>query len=129
MPNKRSKRKKTEKFFCPYCEDRLWRLGSSKYYLFYENAREIRQQMGISAKKATFLASHHTTYLDTTKWIESFCCSAHGMLWLLIISQKDVWQYRLAMEKDWLQTSKTVDPRRPNPSVSEFSLRMSRNLC
>ena len=129
MPNKRSARKKTKQYFCPFCEQRLWRLGDSKYYLFYKNAAEIKQNTGVSSKKARLLAIHNTTYLDTKKWIEAFCCPNHGQLWLLISSlQEKDYEYRLANENDWLQTNRTLDPRMSNPSVSEFTLRMSRKL-
>ncbi len=125
MPNKRSGRK-TKKYFCPFCEQRLWRLGTAKYYLFYRNASEIKQNTGISSKKAGLLAIQNSTYLDTKKWIEAFCCPDHGTLWLLISLQEKDYEYRLAKEKDWLQTNKTLDPRMSNPSVSEFTQRMSR---
>lgn len=127
MPNKRSKRKKIKKFYCPYCNLRLWRIGNSKYYKYYQNAAQIKQNTGLSAKKSAFLANQYTTYLDKNRWIEAFCCEKHGMMWLLIsASEEGNCEYRIAREKDWLQTDKTPDPNNPNPSVSEFSQRMSR---
>lgn len=126
MTNKRSNRQKTKKYFCPDCEQRLWRLGGSKYHLYYQNAEEIRNNTGITLKKAKLLALQSATYLDQNKWIEAFCCSSHGMMWLLVSVQDNNHQYRLARGNDWLHTDKTVDPRITNPSVSEFTLRMSR---
>lgn len=126
MPNKRSKRNKTRKYYCPYCDQRLWRLGQSKHNLFYKNAAEIQANTNLTPKKAKLLSLQSGTYLDTQKWIESFCCPNHGMMWLLISIKEDGYDYRLAQEKDWLQTDKTIDPRVSNPSVSEFTLRMSR---
>lgn len=128
MPNKRSVRGNARKFYCPYCEDRLWRLGTTKYYLFYKNADEIRKNVGVSAKKAKFLINQNTTYLDTNRWIEGFHCSVDGNLWLTISVKEGDYQYQIAKEADWLQTNKTQDPRLSNPSVSEFTLRMSRKL-
>lgn len=128
MPNRRSNRSKTKKFFCFICQQRLWRTGTQKYNLFYQNAAEIKKHVNITSKKAKFLAAQNTTYLDTKKWIEGFCCSNHGTQWLLISVMGDTYEYRLAKDEDWLQTSKTVDPRISNPSVSEFTLRMSRKL-
>lgn len=128
MPNKRSKRNKTRKYSCPFCEQRLWRLGKSKHNLFYKSAEEIRANTGMTMKKAKLLSIQSSTYLDSNKWIEAFCCPSHGMMWLLISVIKDSYEYRLAEEKDWLQTDKTLDPRVSNPSVSEFTLRMSRKL-
>lgn len=126
MPNKRNNRQKTKRYFCPYCETRLWRLGNTKHYLFYTNALEIRNNTGISSKKAKLLSLQNSTYLDKNKWIEAFCCSEHGLMWLKISLEGDGYKYNLAQEKDWLQTNKTIDPRISNPSVSEYTLRMSR---
>ena len=128
MPNKRSGRK-TKKYFCPFCEQRLWRLGTSKHHLFYKDVTETKRNTGISSAKARLLLLQNSIYLDTKKWIEGFFCSNHGTLWLLISLQEKDCDYRLATEKDWLQTNKTIDPRMSNPSVSEFTLRMSRKLC
>ena len=72
------------------------------------------------------LSLQSTTYLDRNKWIESFCCSDHGMMWLLVFVKDKNYEYRLAKATDWLRTDKTVDPRITNPSVSEFTIRMSR---
>lgn len=126
MPNKRSRRNKTRKYHCPYCEQRLWRLGNSKHNLFYKDAQQIKENTGITMKKAKLLSLQSSTYLDTKKWIEAFCCNSHGMMWLLISLNENDYQYRLATTKDWLQTDRTADPRVSNPSVSEFTLRMSR---
>lgn len=127
MPNKRSKRNKIHKYYCDICHERLWRLGGTKYHLFYRNAAEIKQNTGISAKKAKLLAIHKSTYLDINRWIEAFCCSNHGMVWLLVSrTDEGKMEYRQATAEDWLQTNNTIDPRMSNPSVSEFSQRMSR---
>lgn len=129
MPNKRSGRQKTKKFYCPHCQERLWRSGNSKYYLHYQNAEEIRSNTGITLKKAKLLSLQNTTYLDRNRWIEAFCCSSHGMMWLLVSvsNQNNSYEYRLAKANDWSRTDKTIDPRVANPSVSEFTLRMSRS--
>lgn len=126
MPNKRSKRRKVKQYSCPLCMQRLWRLGTSKYHLFYRSASEISENTGITPKKSKFLATQKNTYLDSKRWIEGFCCSNHGSLWVLISTHNDKHEYRLAKEKDWLRTERTLDPRILNPSVSEYTLRMSR---
>jgi hypothetical protein len=33
---------------------------------------------------------------------------------------------KLPRDQDWQRTNNTLDPNRPNPSVSEFTYRMSR---
>ena len=128
MPNKRSKRKKTKKYFCSYCQQRLWRSGHTKHHLYYKDAEEIKRNTGMTLKKAKLLSLQNATYLDANKWLEAFCCPEHGTMWILISVRGDEYNYRLANRKDWLQTSKTIDPNLSNPSVSEFTLRMSRKL-
>ena len=128
MPNKRSNRRQTKKYFCPYCEQRLWRLGNTKHHLFYKDAEEIRNNTNLTLKKAKLFSTQNSTYSDRNKWIEAFCCSSHGMMWLFISMQNGELSYRVAQRRDWLQTNNTVDPRIANPSVSEFTLRMSRKL-
>ena len=66
MPNKRSYRK-TEKFFCSFCEQELWIAGGLKHFIFYINAAEIEKNTGITAKKAKLLAIQNNTYVDTSK--------------------------------------------------------------
>ncbi len=127
MSNQRAKRRQVKHFFCPFCETRLWRSGKCRYYIFYRNAKQIRQNLKISAKKASLLANQSSTYLDKNAWIEEFFCSTHGAMWLYISrNQQKLITYRLATREDWLQTNRTPDPTNPNPSISEFSYRISR---
>jgi hypothetical protein len=127
MPNKRSKRGTINYFYCPLCQSRLWRLGSKKNYLYYHDKQEIRQNTGLSAKKAAFLVNQSSTYLDNNCWLEEFFCVEHGKLWLKIMRQKDdKLTSQIAAREDWQKTGKTIDPDRINPSVSEYSYKMSR---
>lgn len=126
MPGKRSKRKNVQRFYCPYCERRLWRLGSPKHFLFYLEAAEIHQNVNISRKNAVFLAAKGA-YVDSNSWIEEFLCTGDGKLWLKVNRKScGTLVTALATAKDWKQTTHTILPNTPNPSVSEFSYRMSR---
>jgi hypothetical protein len=127
MPNKRSNRKKTQKFQCPYCEARLWRLGSQKYYLFYQGASEIQKHLKLSPKKARFLAAQNPVQVDKDTWLEEFLCQEHGKIWMRLAKKDDqTLASHLADSGDWRRTTKTVHPEIPNPSVSEYSYRLSR---
>ena len=127
MPNKRSGRQ-THKFFCPYCQQRLWRKGSDKYYLHYQNTAEIQKNLNITRKKATFISSQKPVYVDRNRWIEEFFCNKHSTVWLLISRQQNgKLNSVLADEKDWRKTGKTIDPTNLNPSIGEYSYRMSRS--
>lgn len=128
MPNKRSRRR-VQHFFCPNCQQRLWRTGKSKYHLHYQNVSEIKQNLNTTRKKATFLAHQNSVYVDRDRWIEEFFCSEHGIVWLLISRQTDGnYSYRAAKERDWQKTGRTLEPRTANPSISEYSHRMSRSI-
>ena len=127
MPNKRSRKNKKQQFYCPYCQARLWRTGSPKHYIYYQGISEIQKNLNISRKKANFLINQNNTYLDRSSWIEDFCCEQHGKMWLKISSKVNgLMEVSLANENDWKNTTGTINPNIPNPSVSEFSYLMSR---
>ena len=129
MPNKRSNRK-TQKFHCVHCQKRLWRPGKEKHYLFYSKASDIKDHLNISRKRANIIAENNRGYLDTNSWIEEFICEVHGKIWLLITKQADgKLEVNLAKSKDWNRTTNTINPDVSNPSVSEFSRRISRKAA
>ena len=126
MPNKRSKRAHMQKFHCPYCESRLWRLGGPRHFLYYSNASEILKNLDITPKRASLLATQGA-YIDRLTWIEEFFCEEHGKLWLrLRQNEEGLISSKLANDGDWGSSTGTIDPNTPNPSVSEFTYRMSR---
>lgn len=125
MPGKRSKRKNVQRFYCPFCEHRLWRLGSPKHFLFYLGASEIQQNVDVSRKNAALLASQGV-YTDRNSWLEEFFCGEHGKLWMKVTRKPEgLLVGILATSKDWQQSTGTIRPDAPNPSVSEFTYRMS----
>jgi len=127
MAGKRSKRKHAYKFPCPFCGLRLYRLGSTKYHLFYEGTNEITKNTALSRKQAALVATKGI-FIDSNHWIEEFFCGEHGNLWIVIRrSQEGEISYLPAQREDWKHTTKTIDPDLRNPSVSEFSYYMSRN--
>ena len=127
MPNKRSRKSKKQKFYCPYCQARLWRTGSPKHYIYYQEISEIQKNFNLSRKKASFLKNQNTTCLDKNSWIEDFFCVQHGKMWLKISCKvEQPIEVSLASEDDWKKTTGTINPNLPNPSVSEFTYSMSR---
>jgi hypothetical protein len=126
MPGKRSNRNKIHNFLCPSCQCRLWRLGNTKHHLFYTGANEIKQNLQISSKKAGML-SVQGDYVDPSKWIEEFFCQSHGKMWLLVSKNtNDCLVSRLATPADWQRSTGTRQPELSNPTVSEYTQRMSR---
>ncbi|MCU0536818.1 MAG: hypothetical protein MUD14_23260 [Hydrococcus sp. Prado102] len=127
MSNKRKNRSQTPKFYCSHCQERLWRLGSPKYHLFYQDASEIKERLGITRTKASFLAANNSPYVDSNTWLEEFFCEEHGKLWMRVSKQENgAIVATPAKSSDWKCTTHTINPDIPNPSVSEFSYRMSR---
>lgn len=127
MPNKRSRRQ-VNHFFCPHCQQRLWRMGSTKYYLHYQSVTDIQQYFKTTRKKATLIANQNSVAVDRDRWIEEFFCSEDSTVWLLISRQADgKLNQSIAKENDWQKTGKTFNPQMPNPSISEYSFRMSRS--
>lgn len=127
MPNKRSRRSQTSKFYCPQCSRRLWRVGGRKYYLFYHGASEIQSAFKLTHKKAKFLAQQNPVCVNQNLWLEEFFCEKDGKIWMHI-SRLDHGEIisRPAKREDWKRTSHTPNPDRPTCSVSEFSYKMSR---
>lgn len=128
MSNKRKKRRDIQPFYCPFCQDRLWRNGGTKYHLYYQGKNEIQQKLNITSKKASFIATRNPVYVDSNVWLEEFFCDAEQQkVWLrvdkLIEGQL---KYQLATENDWKRSVRTPHPDLPNSTVSEFTYRMSR---
>jgi hypothetical protein len=126
MPGKRSKRRDVERFICPDCENRLWRIGSEKYPIFCSEASDFVHYLGL-ARKQVALAMAQGVCSDRRAWIEEFFCRDHGNMWLLIRKlQGGKTVAKAATEYDWKHSTGTQHPDSFNPSVSEFTQRMSR---
>lgn len=127
MANKRSSRKQVQKFYCPSCEARLWRIGSSKYTLFCQGISEIQEGFHLNRKGASLLAAQESSPVNRNTWLEEFLCSQHGKMWLRVTKSPEGLLFTSeAKDRDWKRTTRTFDPNLPNPSVSEYSFRHSR---
>jgi hypothetical protein len=60
MPDKANRRKPTQRCGCPFCQRRLWNLGSHKYYLGTSDS-----------------------------WLEKFFCEEHGVVWMRLSKNLD----------------------------------------
>lgn len=128
MPNKRRSRQQIQPFFCPFCQQRLWRSGGNKYNLYYQGKAEIQENLKITSKKASFIATYHPVYVDPNVWLEEFFCKIDSQqIWLCLSKTSEgLLQSRLATKNDWERAVQTPDPDLPNSTVSEFTYRMSR---
>jgi hypothetical protein len=126
MPGKRSKRKDTERFTCPDCANRLWRIGSEKHPIFFREASDFVHYLGLPRKQVALVMAQGG-WNDRRVWIEEFFCENHGNMWLLVRNlQCGKTVAKAATEYDWKRSTGTQHPDSFNPSVSEFTQRMSR---
>jgi hypothetical protein len=126
MPGKRSNRDKVQHFFCPYCEERLWRLGGSKYHLYLPSTSSTQQALQ-SKSKWIGGSVENKTDVDPNKWIEAFFCRKHSKLWMLVSrTSHDRLVAVLASKTTWQHSTMPPPIDCSSSSVSEFTLRMSR---
>lgn len=130
MSNKRGSRQRTQKFYCPECEERLWRMGYPKCHLFCQGISEIQEGFNLTRKKASFLATQQQTPVNPNSWLEEFFCQKHGKFWMRVSKLDDGSLIACqATTKDWERTTRTINPNLPNPSVGEYTYRHSRRAC
>jgi len=127
MPRKRNRSLNRLEVPCPHCGIRLWRGCGQKHYIFSSSVEQTRELMGTTRKKAVLLHTVTPTWVDRNRWIEPFFCSADGQIWMVCIRQPEGHVIcEPAPSELWRQTTGTVDPNKPNPSVGEFTYRGSR---
>lgn len=99
MPEKCSKHKNVQRFYCAYCNRRLWSLGNPKHFLFYLGETENWQNV-----------------VDSNSWIEEFYCGEHGKLWMKLSRKTGSMPVAaLATSRDWQQTTHKLQPDTSNP--------------
>ncbi len=129
MPRKRSRFKtSTLLVTCPHqgCCQPLRRLNSVRHHVFAEGVEEIMASGQYTRKKAIFTAQLGQV-VNRRFWLEEFFCYNHGRLWLAVHrSPEGKHTVSLPATRLWQRTTGTIDPDHPNPSVSEYTRRMSR---
>jgi hypothetical protein len=108
MSGKRSSRSKIQKFYCPYCEERLWRQGGTKHYIFYAGIGEINRHSERSSGQPGILTVQNAC-IDHKRWLEKFFCRSHGKVWLLVSKRElNKLTTRLAVASDWQCSTGTL---------------------
>ncbi len=127
MAAKRVNRKKKRVIVnCCYCGRRLWRCQSDRHYLFAQGAQQLQDALGLSRKNALLYAAQKPTWVDRSRWMEQFFCPEHGHVWLLVNRAEDGETTATYPPREvWAQTTGTFDPDHPNPTVGEYTRRMS----
>lgn len=88
MPSKCSNQKNAQRFYCPKCDRRLWRVGNSKYFLSYTEVSESRRYVKMLHQEALLLTAKGT-HNSCHSWVEEFVCGEHGTLWMKLSKQAD----------------------------------------
>lgn len=83
------KEKTTQKFYCLYCQQRLWRLGSSKYYLLSLSNAESYSSRPRDRQQTSLSASQNVISTNRSYWLEEFYCEEHGKLWTWLSKASD----------------------------------------
>lgn len=101
MSSRGSRQQKTQRFNCPHCGERLWRVDGQKHYLVHTGAAENQENLDSSTTTANDVGSSGS-FLDKNTWIEEFFCGEHGQIWLLVQRHKDgSLNSALAESPDW----------------------------
>jgi hypothetical protein len=77
---------RSQKFYCPICQQRLWRLGSQKQYLLTATKTAIATNSHQRETKVYFFNAQSIVDLDRASWREEFFCEAHGKIWMELSS-------------------------------------------
>jgi hypothetical protein len=112
--------------FCPaHPEQRVYGQGP-RYLIHLLSAEELRQR-GMSVKKAQLVIQAHPVLVLPNEWLEELFCSGCGTShWCHVVRQDpNTYTVRWAPRELWQQVAH-VNPLMPNPSVSQFSYRASR---
>lgn len=83
MWKKSDRQQQVQRFFCLYCDRRLWRLHRSKRYQF---ARETIDCVTVKVSSSVTPGSANIDdSIEDDTWLEAFICGQHGRLWLPVI--------------------------------------------
>lgn len=104
MLKKHYNRKNVQRFYCFYCDRRLWRLGSPKRFIFHLDALQIQQKFNISRKSAVYLATKGIC-VDGNSWLEEFCCGEDGKLWMKVVMNTGSDLVGITTSKDYQQST------------------------
>ncbi|MBM5800041.1 MAG: hypothetical protein FJ077_04200 [Cyanobacteria bacterium K_DeepCast_35m_m2_023] len=124
-PRRRGKRQ-CRPLFCPLHPQQLISGQGKKYFLHCLKAEELVAR-GTSHKTARLLIQHYPVLVLSNEWLEQLYCPKCGSSdWFHIAKlADDRFVVRRAPLELWQQVAH-VAPLSPNPSVSDFSRRMSR---
>jgi len=124
----RNRRPKSRKLFCPKHPEQRIEGNGKKYFLHLLTPEELRHR-GMPDKKAKLMINAYPVLVLSNEWLEElFCPQCRTSSWCHVTKHDRVMHtVRWAPRELWMQVAH-VDPLMPNPSVSEFTRRSSRQL-
>jgi hypothetical protein len=126
--NHSNRRPKRRELFCPKHPDQRIEGNGKKYFLHLLTQEELRAR-GMSDKKAKLVISAYPVFVLSNEWLEELFCPQCGTSsWCHVVKHDRInHTVEWAPRELWMQVAH-VDPLMPNPSVSEFTRRASRQL-
>jgi hypothetical protein len=128
IPKRTRTRSKKRELFCPAHPDEKIEGNGKKYYLHLLKPEEL-QARGMTEKKAKLVINAYPVLILSNEWLEELFCPRCGTSRWCHITRIDKVNHHVkwAPRELWMQVAH-VDPLVPNPSVSEFTRRASRQL-
>jgi hypothetical protein len=125
---RRNRRPKGRELFCPKHTEQRIEGNGKKYFLHLLTSEELRAR-GMSDKKAKLVINAYPVLVLSNEWLEELFCPECGTSSWCHVIRHDRIKHTVAWapKELWMQVAH-VDPLMPNPSVSEFTRRASRQL-
>jgi hypothetical protein len=125
---RRGRRVRRRQLFCPAHPGQLIYGNGKKYFLHLLTPEELGAR-GMPEKKARLVINAYPVLVLSHEWLEELFCPQCGRSAWCHVTKHDQVDHtvRWAPRELWMQVAH-VDPLVPNPSVSEFTRRSSRQL-
>jgi len=125
---RRGRRVRRRQLFCPAHPGQLIYGNGKKYFLHLLTPDELSAR-GMPEKKARLVINAYPVLVLSHEWLEELFCPQCGHSAWCHVTKHDQVEHtvRWAPRELWMQVAH-VDPLVPNPSVSEFTRRSSRQL-
>jgi hypothetical protein len=124
----RNRRPRRRELFCPKHPEQRIEGNGKKYFLHLLTPEELRSR-GMSDKMAKLVINAYPVLVLSNEWLEELFCPECGTSSWCHVTKHDRIKHTVAWapKELWMQVAH-VDPLIPNPSVSEFTRRASRQL-